>query len=70
MESLEFDEYFKPQIRATYEMCFGHLSKASLGSIFGTTEERQGYIYPHIFLHSTFYIFFLVPRDSLVGGEQ
>lgn len=59
MESLEFDGYFRPQKHATCEMCSGIFLRPALDLFFFFLHDREmSRIYPHIFLHSTFYIFF------------
>lgn len=69
MESLEFDEYFRPRKHATCEMCSGIFLRPALDLYF-FAQQRNDKDIPTFFFIQLF-TFFLIPCESWRGeGKQ
>lgn len=65
--SLEFDNYFRPQIMCYLRDVFGHPSKASNGDIYGTIQGRQRRV-PQFFLFMLWK--FLISCEQFGGKKK
>lgn len=70
MESLEFDEYFRPRKHATCEMCSGIFLRPALDLFFFFAQQRNDKDTSPHFSSFNFLRFFLIPCESWREGKQ